>query len=146
LQFVSKKSNIQNIVESFINQGFIQPINSTTYASSLTIGELVSSASSMLDVESAKEEMILSQKDENKIDIPDNRVQDSDTRELKETSREMDEKLSSVKEKLVTYTYKAAKDKKITMNKCGQLLQKLETAKTVYDLENVSNELKNYYK
>jgi hypothetical protein len=146
LKVVATKSNISSIVDYFVDKGYLKPIDSRSYASTFTIGELVSVASDKFNIKQAIEEMKLSKKEEHQIQLPEKYELNNDTRELKETTREIDQKLASVKEKLVTYTYKAAKDKKITMSKCGQFLHNLENAKTVQDLEKVSKELKNYYK
>jgi len=145
LQSVAKKENIPSIIKKLVNDGVLNPINSTTYASNLTTSEIVSISSSSLDVDGAKEEASMSKRSEHKFHIDEKRVEDSDTREIKKTTREIDEKLSKVKERLVVATYQAANKRKITANKCGDILQKLENSKTVKDLEKVSKELESYF-
>lgn len=147
LSSISKRDSVPTIINKFIESNLIKPINSTTYASKFTVGELISMASQDVDLSAAKEENESSIRNDYKLSIgDDNYIQDSDTRELKAKARELGEDLKDVKEKLVVATYKATSQKKITMNKCGELLNKLENSKTVKDLESISKELKSYFK
>lgn len=150
LKVVASESNIPSVIDGLIAKGFLTPVNSVTFASNVTVAELINVAASTesdkISVKDGKEQISLSKRDNHLISLNDNHIEDVDSRQLNSTVRELSSQMIDAKDKLSIAVRKAESCKKITSRKSEALLSELEDSKTAQDLEKVAKVLKSYLK
>lgn len=150
MKVVASESNIPSLISGLTSKGYLTPVNSVTFASNVTVAELVNIAASTesdkISIEDGNDQIELSKRDNHLISLNNNHINDTDSRQLSSTVRELNPQMIEAKEKLSVAVKKAESCKKITARTSEALLFTLEESKTAQDLENVAKVLKSYLK
>ncbi|MDF2534305.1 MAG: hypothetical protein K0R18_462 [Bacillales bacterium] len=144
LKVVASTDKIASIIDGFVSKGFIQPLNSATFASQRTVAELVALAGDQMNVKEGKEQIQLANRDEHRFNLGSAYEMRSETRAL-EVQKGLAPKLIEAKNSIESTINKAESMKKITANKSSLLKVALENAESAKDLEMVAKELRRYF-
>lgn len=145
LSTIANVDNMDVLVDSMITNQILKPIDSNTFACDYSLSEIVAHLSRFekTDLEAGQEQTKLAQRDENTIKISDKRLMDNDTRVLEKQAFSA-EKMASVSGNIVKVVNQALNHKMITAKKYTQLMEAVDNAQTLNDLEAVWKELNRY--
>lgn len=146
LKTIANASDVAGIVNHLVEANILKAIGLDEFASESTMPEIVAYLSSQAktNVEAAKDQRTLANRDEHKLDLTGQHLKDTDNRALEAKETELSPQMMKVRDKLSQVVLMAQKAKKITANKSNQLQTLLSTAKTEKELDSVSKELNRY--
>lgn len=146
LKTVVSSSDLKSTIDLLVGVSLLNPINSNEYASEKSMSEIIAflSEKKVTDVEAGKNQISLSIRDENKVDLRGSHVKETDTRTLDSKEMELSPEMLKVQAKLQKAVTLAEKAKKITANKSVLLQKALSEAKSGKDLDIISKNLKRY--